>query len=69
MNKTIEQLEAMLESAGFKYFDYVIYKPGIQFTNSGNIKLESITDRDIRVDVITSGFQIIEGIRKKTLDI
>jgi len=71
INLSIDQLEAMLSTYGFKYFDYVTFQKGrtIQFTKSGNEKLSRIYNRDIRVDIITSGFTIIEGIREKVLDI
>ena len=65
-NESIAQLESMLSNYGFKYSDYVIFQKdlSIQFTNSGNEKLSKIYNRDLRVDILTSGFKIIEGIRK-----
>ena len=71
INLSVDQLEAMLATYGFKYFDYVASQKNrsIQFTKIGNEKLSKIYNRDIRVDIITSGFTIIEGIREKTLSI
>ncbi len=65
-NESITRLEAMLSTFGFKYYDYVISQKdlSIQFTKRGNEKLSKIYNRDLRVDILTSGFKIIEGIRE-----